>query len=85
MKSIEQTIILQAITTKVIPATNTKGARIKATAEGGASLTRDYHSLDGNDATKHLSVATLLALHLKWENQMVQGATKDGYCFVLIA
>lgn len=78
-------IILQAILTKVIPATNTKPTRIKASSASGFSVVKTYHNCDGNEAQKHREAAQALADKLQWKNEMAQGGTKDGYAFVLLA
>jgi hypothetical protein len=81
----QRPLVRQAITTKYIGATNTRGSRVKATSGGGLTLTIPYdHSLDTFDA--HLKAAVALARKYKWiesENDLVAGGTKTGYVFVL--
>lgn len=51
---------MQAILTKYLPATNTRGSAIKATCERG-SLTVGFHSIDANhDDDKFAIVARML-------------------------
>lgn len=89
--------IYQAIQTRVIPATNTKPTRIKATCERG-SLTLSWDSLDGNRVEeKHHEVAKKLAQkfvtedekewgkgHSSWDYPLVTGALKDSYVHVFV-
>jgi hypothetical protein len=74
---------MQAITTKYISATNTKGSRIKATCEAG-SITISYpHELSGQDV--HAAAAMALVRELGWDDygkSWIAGGTKDGYVFV---
>lgn len=83
---------MQAILTKVIPATNTKGTRIKATCAAG-SLTLDYHAYDGpggglgDQEQRHAWVARKLAEKLGWTGhrygELVTGCLPSGdYCHV---
>lgn len=70
----------QAITTKYLGPTDTRGARIKATCDAG-SLTVPYdHALDapGN----HREAAKALAVRLNWPGRYAGGGTKEGYVFV---
>ena len=78
--------VLQAIVTKYIPMTNTKGARIKATAAAG-SLTVSLSKLDGDDGRKdaitrndaqHWEVARLLCEKFKWNVSLQTGALPNG-------
>ena len=75
---------MYAITTKFLPCTNTKGARIKATTEAG-SITLDYHNIEASD--KHEYAAQRLLEKLKLDNRYyLQGGTlpRGGQVFVLI-
>jgi len=72
----------QAIETKFLPATNTKGARVKATAWAG-SITLPYdYALNTDDM--HRAAAEALAVKLNWKGDWLQGgnAKADGYVFV---
>lgn len=73
----------QAITTKFIPATNTLGSRIKATASGGTSVTLGYeHALSSTQ--NHLEAAKTLADRMGWAGQWHSGGyTNAGFVFVL--
>lgn len=77
--------ILQAILTKYMGATNTRGSRIRATSASGenVSVPLDY-SLNTEDA--HAAAAQALMDKMKWSADWdwVQGSTKDGYAFVLV-
>jgi hypothetical protein len=78
---------MQAIHTKYIPATNTRGSRIKAYTGSGFSVTIPYdYSL--NDVELHFkAVKALIARHyLDWStNGMRYGGSADGkgysFCF----
>lgn len=73
---------MQAIHTKYLPATNTRGSRIKATCEAG-SLTIDYpHDLNGQAC--HRRAAEALVARLGWQyGPLLCGCLPDGsYCFV---
>ena len=73
---------MQAIETKYLPATNTRGSRIKATSASGKSITRPYpHELpEGENA--HWHVAHELAKSFGWHGNWSGGSTRDGYTFV---
>ena len=82
---------MHAILTKVIPATNTRGTRIKAACAAG-SLTVDYHSVgEGgifSDQERHAAVARMLVKKL-WggrpqQHDVISGCLPSGdYCHVL--
>jgi len=72
---------MQTINCKVLPATNTKPTRIKATAEGGFSHT--ISSWDGNIDEGYKKAALQLKRDkLGWTGKMIGGHTKNGMCFV---
>lgn len=75
---------MQMIETKYLCPTNKRGARIKAKASGGASLTIGYpHELNGVEV--HAKAAVELARKLEWTGELVAGGRKDGsyvFCFV---
>ncbi len=73
----------QAITTKHLPATNTKPARVKATTASGISLTKSY-PIDGDHEYGHKNAALALCQKLGWTGEIVGGATRDGYVFVFV-
>jgi len=75
---------MQAIVTKYLPATGTKGARIKATAEAG-SVTISYpHELSGQDVYR--AAAQALADKFKWPHKYLGAALPKnaGYVFVAV-
>jgi len=77
---------MQAIITKYLPATNTKGSRIKATAEAG-SVTIPY-SYEVNEAGAHRLAAQALTDKLGWTTNsygaLIGGGlpNNSGYVFV---
>ena len=76
------TFVTQAIETKYLGPTNTKGGRIKATAWAG-SVTMPYdHALNAED--NHRAAALLLQTKYGWQGTFAQGANAkgDGYVFV---
>jgi hypothetical protein len=76
------TYVTQAIETKYIKATNTRGSRIKATAWGG-SITIGYdYALDTDGA--HKAAADALIAKMGWSGTFAQGGNVkgDGYYFV---
>jgi hypothetical protein len=76
------TYVTQAIETKYIKATNTRGSRIKATAWGG-SVTIGYdYALDTDGA--HKAAADALIAKMGWSGTFAQGGNVkgDGYYFV---
>ena len=73
---------MQTINVKYLPATNTKGVRIKATCEGGSITTsRDYGL---NTEQNYMEAAKQLKSKLFWTGTMVGGHTKDGFVFVFV-
>lgn len=75
--------IYQAVTTKFLNETNTKGRRIQAETCSGAKIIRAYP--DGETHEAHAKIANELIDQLGWRNDRedwYQGATKDGYVFV---
>ncbi len=74
----------QAIITKYLAPTETKGARIKAKAFAG-SVTIDWDdSIDVDE--NHLEAAKLLCAKFEWKNELVGGSLPDntGNCYVLL-
>lgn len=74
---------MQAIQVKYLGATNTKGARIKATCEGG-SLTesRDY-SLDSTEQAERLAYE-LANEKLNWNVKKLVGGTFNNVDYFVI-
>jgi len=81
-------IATQAISTKYIGATNSRGSRIAAVTASGIKLTIPYpHELSGVNC--HAVAAEKLARQLEWisdadkfESIFAAGGTKTGYVFV---
>lgn len=74
---------MQTINVKYLNATDTLGARVKATTSGGHTLTaaRDYALDFDQQAAK---VARELKHKMEWFSPMVGGHTKDGMTFVFV-
>lgn len=72
----------QAIVTKYIGPSNTKGSRIKATAGAGSVTVHLDHAL--NIEENHIKAAETLANKYKWRGNWFMGGMPDdsGYCFV---
>jgi len=75
---------MQYISTKYLPATDTKGERIKAKASSAPhSITIFYdHSLDVEQA--HAKAAMQLAANLDWRGEYAAGGNDTGYVFAFI-
>jgi len=73
---------MQTITTKYLSATNTKGARIKATHTGGYTSVTEGYDYALNSEDNYCKVAELLAKKLNWDGKFIGGHTKDGMVFV---
>ena len=71
-----------AVTTKYIPATNTRGSRIKAEADKFTVTIPYPHDLNGHEV-HFRAVAALIEKHkLNWDiRNMRYGATTNGYVF----
>jgi len=65
---------MKAIWTKYIRATDTRGARIKAEAEGVKSLTISYWA----DDDAHAAAALALARREGWTGTLIEGGRPDG-------
>jgi hypothetical protein len=78
---------MKAIHTKYIPASNTKGSRIKAYVEGGLSATISYPHEYSYERCHFEAVKTLVEKHkLHWDiSNMRFGDSADGkgytFCF----
>lgn len=75
---------MQAISTKYLPATNTRGSRVKASSASGLSVTVPYpHELSGMAC--HWEAAKALVAKLGWEaDEFVGGGTPTGYVFIAL-
>ena len=76
---------MKAIETKYIPATNTRGSRIRAYAEGVKSLSISYpYELSGSAV--HAAAALALARRMSWTGTLVAGGKADQkgevFCFL---
>jgi hypothetical protein len=76
---------MKAIVTKFLPCTDTKGSRIKASAEGVKSVTIPYpHELSGEAC--HEAAALALCEKYGWNFPLVGGGLPDGtgfaFCFL---
>ena len=75
---------MQAIITKYIGPTNTRGSRCKASAEAG-SITVEWDDAL-NSEENHAAAARALVAKLGWvrvsKDMWFQGGLKDGYVFV---
>ncbi len=76
------TFITQAIETRYLGATNTKGGRIKATAAAGSVIVPYDHALNAD--ANHKAAADALIAKFGWTGTFAQGGnvTGTGYCFV---
>ena len=71
-----------AILTKYLAPTNTRGARIKAAANGN-SITIGYpYELSGEDVYR--SAAQALCDKMQWDYTLHGGAIDKGYAFVML-
>lgn len=70
---------MQTIKTTFLPATNTKGPRIKASSYAG-SLTIPYdHALNSEEA--HAKAAIMFAKKKDWKGELVSGSDEKHYYF----
>jgi hypothetical protein len=71
----------QAITTKFIPPTDTRGSRVKATAAAGSKTLYWDHALNIED--NHAAAARALANRFEWSgNWYGGGLAREGFVFV---
>jgi hypothetical protein len=70
---------LQAITTKYLGPTNTRGARIKATADAGSITIPWDHEL--NAVKNHYAVASAFALQWGWTDDSTGTGTIRPHAF----
>ncbi len=77
----------KAIVTRYAPATNTRGARIVATAEGGNKPHRVSVPYDhSGELSSHFIAVKELCNKLNWGGELVAGAMPDGngYAWVFV-
>ena len=67
---------MQAIVTKFIAPTNTKGSRIKATCQAGSVILHWDHAL--NPEGNHAAAAEALLAKLEWNGNWISGQLPDG-------
>ena len=70
----------QAIVTRYFGPTNTRGARVKATAEAGSVMLRWDDALGIYD--NHVKACEALIARLRWDGVWYGGAMASGYVFV---
>jgi hypothetical protein len=75
---------MQSIETKYIGQTNTRPAKIKAQASGGASITLSL-SDDLTNEQNHDRAAIALCKKMNWQGPLMGGETKTGKVFVFDA
>lgn len=75
---------MQAITTKVLPPTDTKGTRIKAKAASGLSVTLSWNYEWDELDNARCAVRELIRKKGNdgWHGTWLAAATADGYVFV---
>lgn len=77
---------MQAITTKYIGPTNTKGSRVKATTESGVSITLSWDSSLNSDEN-HVRAAKRLCSKMDWlmdGEKLIGGHIEHGMVFVFL-
>ena len=75
---------MQAIETKCLPATNTRGTRvIAATGNGVHRLTVKVGQMEHDEA--HAYAARELATSLGWHGDWIEASTRAGYVFAIVA
>lgn len=67
---------MQAITTKYLPATNTKGSRIKASCEAGSVTVSFDHT--GTIEQAHAKAAITLIAKLGWHGEYTCAGDRNG-------
>lgn len=70
----------QAIVTRHLCPTNTRGARVKATAEAGSVTLHWDYALDSYE--NHIKACEALIARLNWSGVWYGGGTSAGYVFV---
>jgi hypothetical protein len=70
----------QAITTKYLGPTNSRGSRVKATASAGSVTLSWDHALDSDE--NHRAAALALAAKFGWDGEWIGGGLEHGYAFV---
>lgn len=74
---------MKAIETRYVPATDTRGSKIRAEDCDGHTVTISYpYHLSGEKV--HRLAARALCRKLGWTGRLAGGATRHGYAFVFI-
>jgi len=73
---------MKAIVTKYLGATDYRGSRIVATAEGGHRVTVRY---DHGASDPHNIAAVALCKKLGWTGELIAGGLPDGRCVYVFA
>ena len=71
---------MQAITTKYLGPTNTKGRRIKASCEAGSITV--YYDYEFSVSENHDSACKALLAKLEWNGTYIGGGYANGYIYV---
>lgn len=75
---------MQAIRTRILPATNTKPQRIKATSCSGISITLSLSAIDGHQTGEpnyHRAAVKAFCEKIGWEGDFAMGGlTNNGDC-----
>lgn len=66
---------MKAIVTHYLPATEARGSRIKATAEGGNTRTIEY---DHGSSNVHRKAAEALCDWMGWPGELMEGGLSNG-------
>lgn len=73
---------MQAIKTKYVGPTNTRGSRIIASCDGG-KITHNYaHNIDVEQ--NHIDAALALCKKLGWDGELATGYLDNGYVHVFV-
>lgn len=77
---------MQAIITKYVGPTSTRGSRIKAISESGESITVPY-GYAGSPYDEHKRAAEALIAKLGWSKygRIVGGSVRHGYAWVFVS
>lgn len=74
---------MQAIVTKYLRPTDSRGSRIKATCESGTVTVPYPYELSSADC--HAVAALALCRKMGWTGDLISGGTDTGYVFVFAA
>lgn len=71
---------MQAIATKYLGPTNSRGSRVKATAGAGSVTIEWAHNLNADQ--NHDAACLALANKMGWQGDWIGGGTETGYLYV---